>query len=115
MNKHEIENAKTALHVSSLLLHPAQSQLEKLVGRNFITNLPITLADVARAEKIYGPPVPSLKGRTMYRKPATVQDLVPVGIPRALYEENKHVTLCLDFLYVNRLPMLHSISRKLNH
>jgi hypothetical protein len=111
----EIESTKAALTISSLLLHPAQSQLEKLVSGNFITNLPITLADVVRAEKIYGPPVPSLKGRTTQRKPAPVQDLIPVGIPRNLYEEYKDVTLCLDFLYVNRLPTLHSISQKLNH
>jgi Zinc knuckle. len=111
----EIQSAKAAQDVSKLLLHPAQSRIEKIVGGNFISNLPITLADVRRAKKIYGPSVPSIKGRTTRRTPTTVQDLVPVGIPRSLYEEYKFVTICLDFFYVNKMPMMHGISRKLCH
>jgi AAA ATPase containing von Willebrand factor type A (vWA) domain len=111
----EIQSAKAAQDVSKLLLHPAQSRIEKIVKGNFIANLPITLADVRRAERIYGPSVPSIKGRTTRRPPASVQDLIPVGIPRSLYEEYKFVTICLDFFYVNKMPMMHGISRKLCH
>jgi Cobalamin biosynthesis protein CobT (nicotinate-mononucleotide:5, 6-dimethylbenzimidazole phosphoribosyltransferase) len=111
----EIKSAKAALDVSKILLHPAQSKFEKIVAGNFISNLPITIADVRRSERIYGPSVPSLKGRTTRQAPASVQDIIPVGIPRELYEEYKFTTICLDFFYVNKLPVFHAISRKLNH
>jgi hypothetical protein len=39
----------------------------------------------------------------MRRQPAVVQDLIPVGIPREIYEDYKHVMLHLDFFYVNNL------------
>lgn len=111
----ELEGARIAQDISKLLFHPAQSRYEKIIGGNFISNLPITLADVRRAERIYGPSVPSIKGRTTRRQPETVQDLIPVGIPRELYEEYNMVTICLDFFYVNKLPVFHAISRKINH
>jgi AAA ATPase containing von Willebrand factor type A (vWA) domain len=113
--RRDVEMAKAAMNVSKLLFHPAQSKFEKIVSGNFVTNLPISLADVRRSEKIYGPAVPSIKGRTTRRQPEAVQDLVPVGIPREMYNEYKHTTLCLDFFYVNKLIVMHAISRKLQH
>lgn len=113
--RREIESARSAQDISTLLFHPAQSTFEKIVEGNFIRNLPITLADARRANKIYGPSVPSLKGRTTRRQPSTVQDIAPVGIPRTLFEEYQYITLCLDLFYVNRLPVFHAISRKINH
>jgi hypothetical protein len=114
--RRDIQQAKLAQDVSKALFHPAQSRLEKIVEGNFISNLPITLADVQIAEKIYGPSVPAIKGRTTRQQPAAVQDLLPVGIPRPLYEEEyKFVTVCLDLFYVNRLPVFHSISRNIQH
>jgi hypothetical protein len=47
---HDVEAAKVAQDMSKLLFHPTQSKLEKIVGGNFISNLPITIANVNRAE-----------------------------------------------------------------
>jgi hypothetical protein len=116
--RRDVQSAKLAQEVSKALFpHPAQSRLEKIVGGNFISNLPITLADVWRGtEKIYGPLVPAIKGQTTIQQPMAVHDLIPVGIPQPLYEEYKFVTVCLDLLfYVNRLPVFHSISQNLQH
>jgi hypothetical protein len=77
----DIESAKVAPELSRLLFHPSQRKLEKIVGGNLIANLPITLADVHRAEKVNGPSIPLLIGRTTCRQPAAVPDLIPVGIP----------------------------------
>ena len=36
-------------------------------------------------------------------------------IPRDVYEDMKHVTLCVDFHYVNGVTVFHSISRKIGY
>lgn len=110
--RRKIESARVAQDVSKLLFHPSQSNLEKIVSGNFISNLPVTLADVRRSAKIYGPSVPSIKGHTTRQTPASVQDLIPIGIPRELYDEYKFVTICLDFFYVkNFLCYTASVGR----
>ena len=80
--RREIESARVAQDVSTLLFHPAQSRFEKIIAGNFVSNLPITLADMRRTEKIYGPSVPSIKGRTTRQQPMTVLELhTPGGDP----------------------------------
>jgi hypothetical protein len=74
--------------------------LERIVKGKLIANLPITSANVQWAEKVYGPSVPSLKGRTTHRQLLeTVPDLIPVGIPRPLYEEVKRRKMMLNLLH----------------
>ena len=75
----------------------------------------MTVGDVRRSHKIYGPPLPAVKGRTRYQESPRVQDTDIIQIPTALYEDLKHVTLCADFHYVNGVTVFHSISRRLDY
>ena len=77
-----------------------------------IMNCPVTIEDVMRAEKINGPSVQALKGKTICTKPIpVVTDYV--AIPHAMFEENRNVTLSVYVMFVNRIPFLTSISRHL--
>ena len=79
---------------------------------NGIANCPITLDDVDIAEKIYGPDVASLKGKTTRRKPApVVRD--QVSIPKELVEKHEDVVLCMDAVFVNKIPFLVTISKNI--
>ena len=77
-----------------------------------ILNCPVTVEDVICANKIYGRDIHSLKGKTIRTQPTgLVTDYVE--IPPSVLEKNKHVTLSIDIMYVNRIPFVTTISRNI--
>ena len=64
------------------------------------------------ANNLLGPDVGTLKGKTTRRSPPIVNSAVPVDITSTL----KHygdVNLCVDLMYVNRVPLLVTLSRNI--
>ena len=83
-----------------------------LLKRNRIANCPVTPADVEAAEYIFGPDIGSLKGKTMRHSPPIIDSPV-TAIPADVLKCYQKVTLCVDIMYVNKVVMLVSISRKI--
>jgi hypothetical protein len=81
---------------------------------NSIKNNPVTTEDVEIAEKIFGPDIPSLKGKTTRRKPVpVVEDYI--DIPKELVSAQRSVTLCIDVMKVNGVPFLTTISKNIHN
>jgi hypothetical protein len=79
---------------------------------NQIQNNPITTEDVELADRIFGPSIGYFKGKSSHQKPEpVVKDYV--DIPRKLYVTHKAVKLCLDSLFVNKIPFLATVSRNI--
>jgi len=95
--------------------HVASEKFERILKDNLILNCPLTVADARRSQKIYGPPLPPIKGRTRYQQPARITDPTIIPIPLSMYEDLKNVTLCTDFHYVNGMTVFHSISRRISY
>ena len=77
---------------------------------NAIHNCPVTVEDVKIAERIFGPDMSSLKGKSMRRKPKPVRkDLVE--IPNEITEKHRDIELCMDTMFVNECGMLTVIDR----
>ena len=91
---------------------PSTTTFLDLLKKNGITNCPVTPADVEAAEYILGPYIGSLKGKTTRRSPPIVDSPV-TAVPAGVLQEYRKVTLCVDVMYVNRVAMLVSISRKI--
>ena len=78
-----------------------------------IANCPITSKDLDVAEYVFGPDISTLKGKSTRRKTRFPKVEEIVSVPKELYEVQKEVELCMDFMYVNRIPFLVTISKRL--
>ena len=113
-SQRQVARAKAARNLLHATGCPSVADLKNILKMNSIANCPITLDDVDIAEQIYGPDVASLKGKTTRRKPApVVHD--QVTIPKELVEKHKNVILCLDALFVNKIPFLTTISKNIKY
>jgi hypothetical protein len=59
-----------AKELSKLLDHPSPRSLIEMINNGSIVNYPVTAKDVARAHKIFGPDLESLRGKTRKSKTA---------------------------------------------
>ena len=89
---------------------PSDKDFIKILETSSLPNCPVTPRDVMVANKLFGPDVGALKGKTTRRNPPIVDSPVSVDITSILkfYGE---VTLCVDLMYVNRVPLLVTLSR----
>ena len=58
---------------------------------------------------MYGPPLPTIKGRMRYKESLRIQETEIVHIPELLYQDLQNIVLCIDFHYVNGVAVFHSI------
>jgi hypothetical protein len=64
------------------------------------------------SNKIFGPDLATLKGKTVrMTHPPVVTDYVQ--IPNEIVSLNRNITLVIDIMFVNGLPFVVSISRKI--
>ena len=104
---------RTARDLYAKVGYPSIKDFTNIVKKKMIMNFPVTIEDVRRAEKINSPSVQALKGKTIHTKtsPVVVSDYV--AVPHAIFEGNRNVILSVDVMFVNRIPFLTSIIRKL--
>jgi hypothetical protein len=101
--------ALLARKLQKMVGYPSTRDFMQLIDGNLIPNCPVSRADVVAAEDILGPSVDSLKGKTVRRGEEHVSsDILPV--PRDILSLYRAVTLCVDIMYVNKLPFLVTIS-----
>ena len=100
-SQRQVNLARTARQLQSMVGHPSTRDLKHIVKCNMLTNCPVSVQDIERAEKIFGPSVPILKGKTTRKTPdAIVLDYV--AVPRSIIEANKNLNLFGDIFYINR-------------
>jgi hypothetical protein len=108
-SQRQLAQARLAKDLYAKVGHPSQQDLKAMVVGGMILNCPITVADVIRADKIYGPSIAALKGKTVRQSPEkVVTDLIEV--PRQILEANTFVSLSADVFFVNQIPFFTTIS-----
>ena len=63
-SKRQLAGAKKAWDLRAKLGFPSTPDYKNIVQGGLIQNCPINVEDIKRADSIYGPDVPSLKGKT---------------------------------------------------
>ena len=85
-----------------------------MLSNNLLWNCPVTVADAKRAVHIYGTDVADLKGNTKKQhKGSALSGFNPTPIPDHITKVHKNITLGIDLFYVQGMPFLHTISRKI--
>ena len=112
-HRREIEGADKARDLYTKLGRPSQQHFEYILANSLITNCPVTADDAKRALIIYGPDPATLKGKMTKHKGQHVPTFSPVSVPQFVLDHHKRITICEDFFFVQGIPFLHTISRKL--
>ena len=107
----EVENAKKAREFYTMCMKPTVRNLKHLVNGNFVKNCPVTINDINVAEKIFGPDIGTLKGKSVRQRPPVVwQDNIEV--PEEILRLDEEIILYIDNIFINGLPFLSHTRRK---
>jgi hypothetical protein len=108
----DYERAKRAGKALGLVRYPSPRYLKNMVSSIMIKNCPVTPSNVDNANKIFGPDLATLKGKTVRVTPPVVMTDY-VQIPQEIVSLNRNVKLGIDIMFVNGLPFMVSISCKI--
>jgi hypothetical protein len=108
--KRQVKGAQSARRLYKCLSHPSISDFKWILRTNGIKDCPVTLTDAEIAQRIWGPNIATLKGKTM-RKAADVVNVESlILIPKDLLEIHKDVILAIDIFFVNKIPFFATLS-----
>jgi hypothetical protein len=111
--KRELQAAARARKVQNIIMFPSARQLLDISDKNELKNNPVQRADIKAAEDIYGSNLGALKGKTVTHKGVTVSGQI-TGVPPAIKNKYKSVTLCIDVMFVNKIAFLVTTSHGLH-
>jgi len=111
-SKRQIVAADKARTLLAGLGFPSEADYKWILRLNQVQECPVTTEDAMVASKIWGPDVPSLKGKTTHRTPPTVRTDI-VEIPIEICQLHWIVTLSIDVFFVNKIPFFITLSQKL--
>ena len=108
----EIKKAVEARKLQGRVGFPTDAKFANLVSSKSLKHCPVTTDAATNSLAIYGPNLDGLRGKTVRQRPRRVETEY-LRIPRDFYELHKFVTLTADVMFVNGIPFLVTMSRKI--
>lgn len=105
--KAEKQRANNARELWKTLAYPSIKDFLWMIRRGKVIGTSVTPHDVDRMLKIYGPDCAVIKGRTTRKQPE------PVIIEYVSRQISPHITLAADLMFIDGLPFLVTVSRRL--
>lgn len=104
--KQLIKGTKNDHWLYKCLSHPLIEDFKWALHTYCIKDSPMTDTDAEIAQKIYGPDIAALKGKTTWKSApmVVVESLIP--IPKHLINMHKIFVLAIDICFVNKIPFL---------
>ena len=113
--KKEIAKSIEARHIQQQIGWPSKTGFMKIVSGNHMHNCNITIDDIIRSEYIFGTPLPLIKGKTTKPTSTPSYNLRKVNVPLPILQHHQNIDLFIDFMLVNGIPFLHTISSKIRY
>jgi len=110
--KRQITQAKEAKLLYAKIGRPSHAKFIKILNKNVICDCKVTAEDAKIALHIYGPDRATIKGKTVRSQPSHVPEVALSHLPESIIDYHSEITLCIDILFVNGVPFLHTISKK---
>src|SRR5210317_193221 len=111
-SEHQINRAKKARDLYAMVGYPTVKDFIAMIKNNMLMNCLVTVEDIKNAEKIFGPDIHVLKGKTVRQKPMPVT-VDYVKIPAKILTLYHKVVLAIDIFFVNNLAFFISVARNL--
>lgn len=92
--------------------YPSDQDFKWLLKSNQIKDCPVTYNNAVIADKVWGPSVASLKGKTTRKTPLPVTSDI-IQIPVKIRDLHRYITISIDVLFVNKIPFFATLSRKI--
>ena len=92
---------------------PGYNRFIRLVEKNYFRDSPITVEDVRRALDIYGQEEATIQGRRTRSRPQRIQQRQILNIPQAIKDRHGDISISIDYLYVQGVPLLHSCNTQI--
>ena len=108
--KRQVDDAKKARKLYHTMGCPTLQNFKHMLRQNIIMNCPVTSEDLDNAEKIFGPDIGTRKGKTTQKKPTPVKR-DEIKVHKELIEKGQDLTLCMDIMFINGMPVLTTIDR----
>lgn len=112
--KRQVEEAAQARKAYRMLGCPSLENFKNMIRMNALKNCPITVEAINNAETIFGRDIGTLKGKTTRRRADIVRS-DEIEVPPELLEQCENLTLHIDVMYVNGIPMLTGIDDPVRH
>jgi hypothetical protein len=110
--KREVLKAKEARRAQAMMGNPSKKDYKTMVSNNLILECPITSTDMTNARAIFGPDLPSVRGKMVRTTPVpVVADYV--AVLRSQVDANKALMLAAGIFFVDGIAFLLTVARRI--
>jgi len=106
-----VAEAKVARRQQGMMGAVSEKDYRGLVSSHMLKNNNVSPAAVSDARTLFGPDLANVRGKTVRIRPDPVVENY-VAIPRDFVLANKHLTLAADVFFVDGIPFLLTLSRR---
>jgi hypothetical protein len=107
--QHDYSQRKLTRKIQQIIRGPSAKTFLSIIDNNLLQNSLVSRADVIAAERIFGPYVGFLKGKTVSKRPSVVRIDLAI-IPISIVSKYQQVMVSADIMFVNKIPFFVTIS-----